>query len=140
MRGFGDLEAVIMHRVWDHDGPVTVRELFDELADAGYEVKPGQLGENVSTLGIDLLALPTGARLRLGATAVVEVTGLRNPCVQIDNFQYGLMKAVLGRDDNGDLVRKAGVMSVVLVGGDVHPGDPITVELPAQPHQPLQPV
>lgn len=115
-------------------------ELFDELADAGYEVKPGQLGENVSTLGIDLLALPTGARLRLGATAVVEVTGLRNPCVQIDNFQHGLMKAVLGRDDNGDLVRKAGVMSVVLVGGDVHPGDPITVELPARPHQPLQPV
>lgn len=112
-------------------------ELFDELADAGFSVKAGEMGENVTTLGIDLLGLPTGTRLRLGASAVVEVTGLRNPCLQLDRFQPGLMKAVLDRDAQGNLVRKAGVMSVVLADGHVHPGDPIEIELPAQPHQPL---
>jgi MOSC domain-containing protein YiiM len=115
-------------------------ELFDELADAGFAVKPGELGENVTTVGVDLLALPTGTRLHLGASAVVEVTGLRNPCVQIDHFQPGLMKAVLGRDAEGNLVRKAGVMSIVLADGEVRPGDAIEVELPAHPHRRLQPV
>ncbi|MFE5296770.1 MOSC domain-containing protein [Streptomyces sp. NPDC056632] len=113
-------------------------ELFDDVAGAGFEVSPGDLGENVTTRGIDLLGLPTGTRLHLGAEAVVEVTGLRNPCAQIDAFCHGLLKQVLGRDENGQVVRKAGIMSVVLAGGEVRPGDPIRVELPAEPHRPLE--
>ncbi|MEW5632067.1 MOSC domain-containing protein [Streptomyces hydrogenans] len=113
-------------------------ELFDEVAGAGFEVNPGDLGENVTTHGIDLLALPTGARLHLGAEAVVEVTGLRNPCAQIDNFRHGLLKQVVGRDADGELVRKAGIMAIVLTGGEVRPGDPIRVEVPAGPHRPLE--
>jgi len=116
------------------------RELFDELRKQGFDVHPGDIGENVTTEGVDLLGLPTGTRLHLGADAVVEVTGLRNPCVQIDRFQQGLMSALLGRDAEGRLIRKAGVMSVVITGGEVRPGDPIRVELPAEPHQPLVPV
>lgn len=115
-------------------------ELHDELSGAGFSVQPGEMGENVTTRGIDLLGLPVGTRLRLGAEAVVEVTGLRNPCVQLDRFQDGLMKAVLHRAPDGSVVRKAGVMAVVLVGGDVQPDDQITVELPAAPHKPLTPV
>ena len=103
-------------------------------------VQPADLGENITTDGIDLLALPTGTRLHLGASAVVEVTGLRNPCIQIDRFQKGLMAATLDRDAAGDLVRKAGVMSIVISDGDIRPGDAIRVELPAPPHHPLQPV
>ncbi|WP_369148684.1 MOSC domain-containing protein [Streptomyces sp. R44] len=113
-------------------------ELFDEVAGAGFEVAPGDLGENVTTRGIDLLALPTGTLLHLGAEAVVEVTGLRNPCAQIDNFQHGLLKQVIGRDEGGQIVRKAGIMGVVLTGGEVRPGDPIRAELPAEPHRPLE--
>jgi MOSC domain-containing protein YiiM len=113
-------------------------ELHEELAAAGFTVVPGDLGENVTTRGIDLLGLPTGARLRLGAEAVVEITGLRNPCSQIDGFQPGLLKQVLGRDGAGNLVRKAGVMGVVLAGGTVRPGDPIGIELPPEPHRPLE--
>ncbi|HKP74987.1 MAG TPA: MOSC domain-containing protein [Longimicrobiaceae bacterium] len=115
-------------------------ELHDELRAAGFTVQPGEMGENVTTRGIDLLGLPTGARLRLGDAAVVEVTGLRNPCVQLDRFQEGLMAACLDRDAEGNLVRKAGVMAIVLTGGEVRPGDPVRVELPATPHQPLKPV
>lgn len=115
-------------------------ELFDELAPKSFIVRPGEMGENVTTRGIDLLGLPTGARLHLGDNAVVEVTGLRNPCIQIDRFQKGLMAATLDRDANGNLIRKAGVMSIVLAGGDVRPGDPIRVELPDGPHKPLLPV
>ncbi len=115
-------------------------ELFDELRAAGFEIAPGQMGENVTTAGLDLLALPTGARLRLGAAGVVEVTGLRNPCSQLDGIQPGLMKATLDRDAAGNLVRKAGIMAVVVAGGDVRPGDPIAVELPPPPHMPLAPV
>jgi len=115
-------------------------ELFDELRDAGFTVAPGDLGENVTTRGLDLLALPEGARLHLGATAVVEVTGLRNPCVQIDRFQNGLMAATLAHAADGSLIRKAGVMSVVLAGGDVAAGDAIGVELPPAPHRALVPV
>ncbi len=115
-------------------------ELFGELRAKGFAVQPGDLGENVTTSGIDLLALPTGARLHLGASAVVEITGLRNPCVQIDHFQKGLMAATLEKDADGNLVRKAGVMSIVVAGGDVRPGDVIRVEMPAPPHRPLQPV
>ncbi|MFE0648721.1 MOSC domain-containing protein [Streptomyces sp. NPDC059534] len=113
-------------------------ELFEDVAAAGFEVAPGDLGENITTRGIDLLGLPTGTLLRIGAEAVVEVTGLRNPCAQIDNFRHGLLKQVLGRDENGEVFRKAGVMGVVLTGGEVRPGDPITAELPAEPHRPLE--
>ncbi|GIH20473.1 MOSC domain-containing protein [Rugosimonospora africana] len=115
-------------------------ELHDELRDAGFTVSAGDMGENITTRGVDLLGLPTGARLRLGDSAVVEVTGLRNPCVQLNGFQSGLMSAVLGRDENGGLIRKAGVMGVVLTGGTVRPGDPIRVELPPLPHRGLEPV
>jgi MOSC domain-containing protein YiiM len=115
-------------------------ELHDELRAAGFAVSPGQVGENVTTCGVDLLALPTGTRLHLGERAVVEVTGLRNPCVQLDGIQPGLMAATLGRDEHGNLVRKAGVMGIVVAGGEVRPGDAIGVELPPEPHRPLQPV
>ena len=112
-------------------------ELFDELRAAGFSVSVGQIGENVTTRGIDLLGLPRGTRLHLGDTAAVEVTGLRNPCAQLDDFQPGLMAAVLGRDEQGRLIRKAGVMGIVLVGGLVRPGDRIRVELPPEPRRPL---
>jgi len=115
-------------------------ELFDELRDKGFDVKPGDLGENITTSDIDLLGLPTGTRLHIGASAVVEVTGLRNPCIQLDTFRKGLMAATLDKNAAGNLVRKAGVMSVVLAGGDVRPGDVINVERPASPHRPLLPV
>jgi MOSC domain-containing protein YiiM len=115
-------------------------ELLDELAAAGFAIVPGQMGENVTTRGVDLLALPTGARLRLGDAAVVEVTGLRNPCVQLDELHPGLMAATLGRGARGELVRKAGVMGIVLAGGEVRPGDTIRVELPEPPHRALAPV
>ena len=112
-------------------------ELHDELAEKGFAVGPGSLGENITTRGIELLRLPRGTRLRVGPDAVVEVTGLRNPCVQIDRYQPGLLAEVAGRDANGNIVRKTGVMSVVIVGGDVHTGDTISVELPPEPHEPL---
>lgn len=115
-------------------------ELHDELRAGGFGVEPGSVGENVTTRGVDLLGLPTGTRLHLGEQAIVEVTGLRNPCLQLDRFQPGLMKAVLDRDADGALVRKAGVMAVVLVGGPVRPGDAIRVEPPAEPHHALEPV
>jgi MOSC domain-containing protein YiiM len=115
-------------------------ELHDELRERGFEVSAGQMGENITTRGVDLLVLPTGTHIHLGETAVVEVTGLRNPCRQLDTFQPGLMAAVLDHDQAGNLVRKAGVMAVVLVTGDVHVGSPIRIELPPPPHQPLEPV
>lgn len=115
-------------------------ELFDELVTADHAVFPGDLGENVTTRGLDLLALPTGTRVRLGAEAEVELTGLRNPCSQIDRFQPGLTGKVLDRDANGRLVRKAGVMAVVRRGGEVRPGDAIVVQLPSLPHHALEPV
>ncbi len=116
-------------------------ELLDELRTQGFEVHPGQLGENVTTRGLDLLGLPRQARLHLGATAVVEVTGLRNPCVQLDSFQPGLMAAVLDRAPDGSLIRKAGIMAVVVCDGVVSPGDEIGVETSLEgPHQPLLPV
>src|SRR4029077_20923255 len=106
----------------------------------GFTVSAGQMGENVTTRGIDLLGLPTGARLYLGDRAIVEVTGLRNPCAQLDRIQPGLMGATLERAPDGSLVRKAGIMGVVLEGGDVRPGDPVRVELPPGAHRPLAPV
>ncbi|PWB63047.1 MAG: MOSC domain-containing protein [Bradyrhizobiaceae bacterium] len=115
-------------------------ELHEELRAGGFNVAPGDLGENVTTRGLDLLGLAAGTCLRLGDTAVVEVTGLRNPCVQIDRFRPGLMAAVLGRDAAGNLVRKAGIMAVVRTSGEVRPGDAIAVTLPPPPHRALVPV
>lgn len=115
-------------------------ELHDELAAAGMPVSPGEMGENVTTRGIDLLDLPAGTRLRLGDEAVVEITGLRNPCNQLDGIHRGLMEAALERRDDGRLLRKAGVMAVVATGGRVSAGDPLQVELPAPPHRALEPV
>jgi MOSC domain-containing protein YiiM len=115
-------------------------ELLEELRATGFPLVPGAMGENVTTRGIDLPGLSAGTRLRLGAAAVVEVTGLRNPCSQLDGIRPGLMDAVLARDDRGGLLRRAGVMAVVLEGGEVRPGDPIRVEPPPGPRRPLEPV
>jgi MOSC domain-containing protein YiiM len=115
-------------------------ELFDELMQAGFAVWPGELGENITTRGVDLLGLATGTRLHLGESAVIELTGLRNPCSQLDRFQRGLMAAVLDRDAAGRLVRKAGVMAVVLAAGQVLTGDPIRIERPDGIARPLEPV
>jgi MOSC domain-containing protein YiiM len=115
-------------------------ELFDELAAKGFSVSPGQLGENITTLGLNLLALPVDTELRVGASAIIRLTGLRNPCVQLDQFQAGLMSEVLERTAEGMLIRKAGVMGVVICGGPVRAGDAIEVKLPAQPHRALEPV
>jgi MOSC domain-containing protein YiiM len=115
-------------------------ELFDELAERGHRVGPGQMGENVTTTGIDLLALPEGTRLHLGDSAVVRVTGLRNPCVQLNGLSDGLMKELVHTGPYGELVRKAGVMAVVERGGDVRAGDSVAVELPDGEHRPLQKV
>lgn len=115
-------------------------ELFDELRTAGFAVWAGLMGENITTRGIDLLRLPTGSRLHLGREAIVEVTGLRNPCRQLNRLAPGLMKATLAYDEDGSLIRKAGVMGIVVAGGEVGEGDPVAVELPPEPHRPLQPV
>lgn len=131
------------HARWDPTRPnlrqvhLIHRELFDEVT---ADVQPGDLGENVTTGGLDLLALPRGARLRLGDDAIVEVTGLRNPCVQIDRFAPGLLKEVVGTDAEGRTVRKTGVMAIAVAGGVVEPGDPISIELPPTPWEELRAV
>lgn len=112
-------------------------ELFDELERKGFAIGPADLGENITTEGVDLLALPRGALLRIGGEAVLEVTGLRNPCVQIERFRPGLLAAVLLKGANGGLICKTGVMSIVQAGGVVRPGDRIVVEQPPPPHVPL---
>jgi MOSC domain len=116
------------------------RELLEALAVQGFVIGPGDIGENILTRDIDLLGLPTGTVLRIGPTAEVRITGLRNPCIQLDRFQPGLMAATLDRDAEGNLIRKAGVMAVVLIGGEVRFGDAIQVVLPPQPHRRLIPV
>jgi MOSC domain-containing protein YiiM len=115
-------------------------ELHDQLRTSGFDVAAGQLGENITTRGVSLLDLPAGTRLHLGPTAVVKVTGLRNPCWQLDGIQPGLMEAVLERAVDGHLVRKAGIMAVVAEDGEVRPGDTISVELPPPPYRRLRPV
>ncbi len=115
-------------------------ELHEELRERGFDVAAGQMGENITTKGVDLLGLPIGTRLRLGDEAVIEITGLRNPCKQLETIQCGLMAATLDRDVNGALIRKAGVMAIVLAGGMVRPSDTVVIELPPEPHTPLQPV
>ncbi|MGW5325045.1 MOSC domain-containing protein [Streptomyces sp. NPDC004014] len=113
-------------------------ELFEEVGASEFRVAAGELGENITTRGIELLGLPTGALLRIGDEAVVEVTGLRNPCRQIDDFRRGLLKQVVGRDTDGHVRYRAGVMGVVKVGGVVRAGDAISVELPDGPHRALE--
>lgn len=147
--GDGHFGAKVQHRSRATKNPdqpnlrqvhLIAAELLDELAPDFGAIGPGDLGENVLTRGLDLLALPTGARLRLGETATVELTGLRNPCVQLDRFRPGLMAACLGRDADGGLVRKAGVMAIVIEGGDVAAGDHIAVQTPQGAWRPLLPV
>lgn len=113
-------------------------ELIEALRAKGFRVEPASMGENITTLGIDLLALPKGTLLHLGDKGVLEVTGLRNPCAQLDDFQSGLLSAVLDRDEQGNLIRKAGIMSIVKQGGTVKPHDPIRITYPAPPHQKLE--
>lgn len=115
-------------------------ELLDQLAAEGFDVAPGQLGENMTTRGMDLLALPTGTKLHIGETVLVEVTGLRNPCQQIEAFRPGLLGRLVHKREDGSIERLAGVMGIVLAGGEVACGDPVAVELPPEPHQQLQPV
>lgn len=146
----GDAHAgkLVMHRsrISQNPRPANLRqvhlihsELFDELAAQGFTVRPGDLGENITTRGIDLLALPTGTKLAIG-TAEIEITGLRNPCRQLNDFQSGLTAAVLDRAEDGSLIRKAGVMGIVVKGGAVSAESEIRMTLPAAPHRPLQPV
>lgn len=113
-------------------------ELLGELADRGFTVGPGDLGENILTIGIDVLALPRASVLAIGPSARLEVTGLRNPCAQIDAFQPGLLAAVIEKADDGSLIRKAGIMAVVRASGPIGPDDKISVELPPPPHLALQ--
>ncbi len=115
-------------------------ELHDELRAKGFHVEPGQMGENVTTRGIDLLALPRNTRLHLGPSAIVEIKGLRNPCAQLDGLQQGLMAATLDKDADGNVIRKAGVMGIVIATGEVRPGDEIRMELPVGMPTPLTPV
>ena len=146
VRGDSHFGAKVQHLVRVREDPTkpNVRqvhlmhsELFEELRAAGFSLAPGAIGENITTRGIDLLGLPDGTRLHIGKEAVVLVTGVRNPCKQLDNFQAGLMSAMLGRDADGNITRKSGIMSVVLKGGEVRPGDAIRAELPPEPHRPL---
>ncbi len=113
-------------------------ELHEELQARGFKIEAGQMGENITTRGIDLLGLPKGTKLSIGESAVLEITGLRNPCTQLDGLQDGLMNAVLDHDEAGNLIRKAGTMGVVLMGGEVKPGDEIRIELPVEPFERLE--
>ena len=113
-------------------------ELLDELFANGFNVNPGDLGENILTRGIDLLSQPVGTRLLIGTEAILELTGLRNPCSQIENFRASLLDAVLERAADGRLIRKAGVMAIILRGGTVMAGDAIRLVLPAEPHHALE--
>jgi len=115
-------------------------EMLEDLRRRGFAVGPGDLGENVTTCGIDLIALPARSRLVFVGGAAVEVTGLRDPCRQLDRFAPGLMQALLDRAGDGTVLRKAGIMAIVIAGGDIRPGDAITVQPPDGPHEPLRPV
>jgi MOSC domain-containing protein YiiM len=146
VKGDSHFGALVQHLVRVREDPTkpNVRqvhlihsELFEELRAAGFSLAPGQVGENITTRGIDLLSLPDATRLHIGKDAVLLVTGLRNPCKQLDNFQPGLMSAMLGRDAQGNITRKSGIMSVVVNGGEVRPGDAIRIELPPEPRRPL---
>jgi MOSC domain-containing protein YiiM len=146
VEGDAHLGRTVQHRVRVKEDPTKPNlrqvhlihsELFDELAQAGFVLKPGDIGENITTRGLDLLALPKGTRLRLGESAVIEVTGLRNPCRQIEAFRSGLLAALTERDENGNVAVKSGIMGIVLSGGEVRPGDGIVAEPPPLPHERL---
>jgi MOSC domain-containing protein YiiM len=146
VKGDAHLGTTVQHRVRVREDPTrpNVRqvhlmhsELFAELAGKGFDIAPGQLGENITTRGIDVLNLPRGAKLHIGARAVVEVTGLRNPCRQIEAFRPGLLAALLP-SENGAPAIKSGIMGIVLAGGEVRPGDSIGIELPPAPHERLR--
>lgn len=113
------------------------KELHDELAEKGFEVKPGQMGENILTKDIDLMALPEGSMLQIGEEVELVIQGIRNPCKQLNGIHKGLMKAVLDKDSEGNLIRKAGVMATVKKGGWIHRNDKIHVTYPPQPHKAL---
>ena len=115
-------------------------ELHEELKAVGFRVGPGVMGENITTLGVDLLGLPQGAQLTIGPNAIIEVTGLRNPCRQLNDYQQGLMNAVLEKDADGATIRKSGVMGIVITSGIVKPGDAITINLLPQTWKKLAPV
>jgi MOSC domain-containing protein YiiM len=149
VEGDGHMGATVQHRYDRRRDPTRPNlrqvhlipsELFDELHTKGFAVAPGDLGENITTSGIDLAGLPTGTRLQFSDAAMIELTGLREPCVLMDRFQHGLKAATLDRDADGGLVYKAGVMAVVVADGEVAPGDAVRIELPAGPSKPLQPV
>lgn len=149
VQGDAHCGATVQHlsrKRWRPDEPnlrqvhLVAVELLDELRASGFDVDPGRIGENVTTRGIDLIGLSRGTRLALGDEAVVEITGLRNPCVQLDRYQDGLMSAVLDRDEQDRLIRRAGVMGIVLADGVVRPGDPVVVHAPAGEQLPLAPV
>lgn len=149
VRGDGHCGVTVQHRSRAAKDPTQPNlrqvhlmhaELFAELEGLGFSVSPGQMGENVTTSGIDLLGLSVGTELRLGSDAVVRLTGLRNPCSQIEAFQPGLLAAVLGRNADGELVRKTGVMAIVVTGGIVRGGDPVTIASVPEHHVPLEPV
>lgn len=149
VRGDAHYGATVKHRsrVAKHPSEPNLRqlhllheELFAELRGGGFEIAPGQMGENVTTRGVDLLALSAGTRLLLGEEAIVEITGLRNPCSQIEKFRAGLLSAVLTRSADGELVRKTGVMAIVVKGGVVRAGDPISLVHTPATHVRLRPV
>ncbi|MGM4917236.1 MOSC domain-containing protein [Tardiphaga sp. 813_E8_N1_3] len=149
VEGDGHMGATVKHRYDRRRDPARPNlrqvhlipsELFDELRAKGFTIQPGDLGENVTTSGIDLAALPTGTRLHLGTSAVIELSGLREPCVLMDRFQQGLKAATEDRDANGNVICKAGVMAIVVSAGDVRPEDTIGVELPEGEQRPLVPV
>ena len=146
VEGDAHLGETVQHRVRVREDPTKPNlrqvhlihsELFDELALAGFALKSGAIGENITTRGLDLLALPKGTRLYLGECAVVEVTGLRNPCKQIEAFRPGLLAQLTVRDEGGRVTIKSGIMGIVLVGGEVRVGDAIKAELPPEPHERL---
>ena len=119
---------------------LVAQELIEQLQKDGFPVVAGIMGENITTQGIDLLALPENTTLVFGSAATIKITGLRNPCAQLDGIKPGLMKAVLDTDEEGNLIRKAGVMATVIAGGVINVGDPISIVFPPEPHQRLKPV
>ena len=142
IKGDAHLGTFVKHRSRVKKDPTTPNlrqvhlihnELFDELSEKGFDVVPGQMGENITTIGLELLTLPKDTILKIGSAEIV-ITGLRNPCSQLESIQKGLMKALLGRDEQDNLIRKAGIMGTVQSGGDISPGDTITVILPPRPH------
>jgi MOSC domain-containing protein YiiM len=149
VEGDGHMGATVQHRYDRRRDPTRPNlrqvhlipsELFDELNSKGFAIAAGDLGENITTSEIDLAALPTGTRLHLGTHALIELTGLREPCTLMDKFQHGLKDATQDIDANGSVIYKAGVMAVVLTDGEVATGDAIRIEYPSGPPRPLQPV